>query len=123
MSVSAVIERIKKMEIAGIIEKYTVILNSKKIGQGVSSFILISLEHPKYNDEFIKYTLKNPQIIECNYITGDFDFFVKIDTSSTEAMVEILNEIKAIKGVSQTRTLLVLSNIKNDLTALPQETM
>lgn len=122
MSVSAVIERIKKMESAGIIQQYTVILNSHKIGKGVSAFILISLEHPKFNDDFVKCTQKNTQITECHYITGDFDFLVKIETDSTETMVDTLNEIKGIHGVSQTRTLLVLSTMKNELTALPEET-
>ena len=40
MSVSAIIERIKKMEIQKIISKYTVIVDQKKIGNDV---ILVDL--------------------------------------------------------------------------------
>lgn len=119
MSVSAVSERIKKLESDGIIKQYTVILDSKRIGKDLSAFISISLEHPKYNENFIECIKKNPQIVECYYITGDFDFLLKVVTESTESFSNILNDIKCIKGVSLTRTLIVLSTPKIDFSILP----
>ena len=47
MSVSAVIERIKKLEANGIIRQYTVVLDSKKLGMDITAFISVSMEHPK----------------------------------------------------------------------------
>lgn len=119
MSVSAVSERIKRLESAGIIKQYTVILDHKRIGKDLSAFVSVSLEHPKYNENFIECIKNNPQIVECHYITGDFDFILKVITESTESFSNILNSIKCIKGVSLTRTLIVLSTPKIEFSVLP----
>ena len=119
MSVSSVIERIKKLEIAGIIKQYTIVLDPKQIGKDVFAFISVSLEHPKFNDSFSTSVQKIEQITECHYITGDFDFFLKVVAGSTQELANILNEIKSIIGVSLTRTLVVFSTIKNNVCVPP----
>ena len=48
MSVSAVIERIRKLEASGLIRKHTTIIDNKKAGKDITAFMFISLEHPKY---------------------------------------------------------------------------
>ena len=110
MSVSAVIERIKKLEANGIIKQYTVVLDSKKLGMDITAFISVSMEHPKYN----KFVKTHKQITECHYITGDFDFLLKVNTESTGGLESLLNEIKSAGGVSLTKTLVVLSTVKED---------
>lgn len=119
MSVSTVTDRIRKLEVAGVIRKYTLALDSKLVGMDVLSFISVSLEHPKYNETFIAAINDNPSVIECHYITGDFDFLLKVMTTSMEGLTGVLNIIKSIKGVSLTRTLIVLSTSKNEYCAIP----
>jgi len=121
LSVTAVIERIKKMERANIIMQYTAIINPAQIGKELIAFISVSLEHPKYNEIFEETINQNPDIVECHYITGDFDFILKVYTGSSKMLESLLNFIKSIKGVSLTRTLLVLSTVKDDISALPPE--
>ena len=58
MSVSAVIERIKKLENSGVIQQYTLLLDTKKIGKDISAFISVSLEHPKYNEGLLRTSSK-----------------------------------------------------------------
>ena len=53
LSTSAVIERIKKLEAAGVIAQYTAIIDQAALGRELWAFISVSLEHPKYNEEFI----------------------------------------------------------------------
>lgn len=120
MSVSAVIERIKKLEAAKVIRQYTLILDAKKIGKDVLAFISVSLEHPKYNDGFSAAVLEIDQIIECHYITGDFDFLLKVAAGSTEELTGILHKTKSIPGVSLTKTLVVLATIKDEVSVLPE---
>ena len=119
MSVSAVIERIRKLEASGVIRQYTVVLNPKRLGKDICAFILVSFEHPRYNDSFIESVASLAQITECHYITGDFDFMLKVMTGTTEELTGIINSIKCMKGVSSTRTLVVLSTTKNELSPLP----
>ena len=54
LSVSTVIDRIRKMESSGVIESYTVITDEKKTGNDVTALMEISLEHPRYNELFIE---------------------------------------------------------------------
>ncbi len=119
MSVSAVIERVKKLEASGIIKQYTVILDAQKIGKDISAFISVSLEHPKYNEGFQKIVREHPDIAQCYYITGDFDYLLKVVTESTALLEKVLDTIKSIQGVSLTKTIVVFSAIKEEYAALP----
>jgi len=121
LSTSAVIERIKKMEASGLIERYTTIINQNAIGRDLTAFISVSLEHPKYFDEFVKRVNENDSIAECYYIAGDFDFILKVVTRSGSDLERILNYVKYINGVSMTRTSVVLSTNKRDVCMLPDK--
>lgn len=120
MSVSAVTERVKKLEGGGIIKQYTLALDSKRVGMDVLAFVSISMEHPKYNDAFIASVNENTNIVECHYITGDFDFMLKVMTTSMDGLASIINAIKGIEGVSLTRTIIVLSTQKNEYCVIPE---
>lgn len=119
LSTSAVIERIKKMEASKIIKQYTTVIDHEKIGKDITAFISVRLEHPKFNKTFGDIVKKNNQIVECHYITGDFDFMIKIVTGTSKGLEGILNYIKSINGVALTRTLVVLSTVKNEVSLLP----
>ncbi len=121
LSTSAVIERIKKMESSGLIEKYTTMINQSVLGRKLVAFIYVSLGHAKYHDNFVKCVNENPSIAECYYIAGDFDFILKVVTYTGSTLEEVLKFIKFINGVSMTRTSVVLSTNKRDVCLLPDK--
>ena len=120
LSTSAVIERIKKLESSGLIEKYTTVINQNVLGRDLTAFMYVSLEHPKYYDNFVKMINENSSVAECYYIAGDFDFILKVVTTSAQTLEERLNFIKSLSGVSLTRTSVVLSTNKHDVCLLPK---
>ena len=120
LSVSTVIDRIRKMESSGVIESYTVITDEKKTGNDVTALMEISLEHPRYNELFIENIKKNPNIISCYYLTGEFDYLLKIACQSSEHLEQIHHWIKDQGGVRQTRTHYVLRTEKNIYSPLPE---
>lgn len=119
LSTSAVIERIKKLESSGVIQGYTTIINQSVLGREIMAFIYVSLEHPKYNENFIRLVNDNTSVAECHYIAGDFDFILKVIAQGGNMLEDILNHIKAIEGVSLTRTSVVLSTNKCEVCLLP----
>ena len=121
LSTSAVIERIKKMENLGLIERYTTIISQSLLGRDTTAFISVSLEHPRFNEEFVRLIQDNPSIAECHYIAGDFDFMLKVITQNGKTLETILNYIKSINGVSLTRTSVVLSTNKCEISLLPDK--
>ena len=89
LSVSTVIERIRKLENSGIIESYTIITDEHKMGNDLTALMEISLTHPRFNDSFIEKIMEHPNIISCYYLTGDFDYLVKICCRSSEHLEQI----------------------------------
>ena len=112
LSISAVIERMKKMEASGLIRGYTAVIDEKLAGFSVQAMISIRLEHPKFNRAFNQQMCNHECVMECFYITGDFDYIARIGVSSTEELTKVLQDIKQIPGVSLTRTFVILENIK-----------
>ena len=119
LSVSAVIERIKKMENNKTIEKYTVTLNQKKLGNELIALMEVSLEHPKYYDDFAEMVRKNVNVQSCFYLTGEFDFMLKIYTDSSDSLEKIHRNIKSLQGVQSTKTHFVLKTVKTDSSIIP----
>jgi Lrp/AsnC family leucine-responsive transcriptional regulator len=120
LSVSSVTERIRKLENGGIIHAYTVVVDQKKIGNDVTALMEVSLEHPKFYDAFTEMIQKNRSVVSCYYISGDFDFMLKI-VSPSEKLEEINRCIKSFSGVSGTRTNVVLKSLKSGDALLPEE--
>ena len=120
LSISAVIERMKKLESSGLIKGYTAVIDEKQAGFNVQAMISIRLEHPKYNQEFNRQMCNHECVMECFYITGDFDYIARIGVSSTEELTKVLHDIKQIPGVSLTRTYVVLDNIKQNTSVIPR---
>lgn len=116
LSVSAVIERIKKLENNGVIKKYTVILDNTTLGKDVSAMMFVNMENPRFNAGFENMVKAHTQITECHYLAGDYDYLIKIVTTNTGALERVLNDIKGVAGVSKTRTMIVLSGIKQEYT-------
>ena len=120
LSVSAVIERMKKLEASGLIRGYTAVIDERMAGFDVQALISIRLEHPKYNQSFSRQMCEHSCVMECFYITGDFDYIARVSTGSTEELTKVLNDIKQIPGVSLTRTYVVLENIKQNASVIPR---
>lgn len=121
LSVSAVTERIRKLENAGIISRYTVVIDQRAIGNDVVALMEVQLEHPRCYDAFSQMVQNNPAIVSCHYLTGDYDFMLKIVTNSSEHLEQIHRYIKSFNGVCNTKTYFVLKTTKDDITVLPDQ--
>lgn len=113
LSVSAVLERIRKMELNGIIKNYTIVVDESKLGNDTSALMEVSLDHSKFYESFTDEIKKNKNIVFCYYLTGDFDFMLKIVCNSSEHLEQIHRTIKSLEGVSRTKTYFILKDVKN----------
>lgn len=120
LSVSTVIERIRKMEKSGLIQSYTVITNDHQFGNDITVLMEVSMEHPRFNDDFILRINDHPNVVACYYLTGEFDFMLKICCRSSEHLEQIHNDIKDCPGVRLTRTHYVLRTVKNIFSSNPE---
>jgi DNA-binding Lrp family transcriptional regulator len=121
MSTSACWRRVKALEEAGVIERYTVIVNTRKAGFGLSAMVHVSLaRHEQENvDTFVREVRRHPEVLECFATSGEADFHMRVVVADIDAYNDFLDSfIFKVPGVSQVRSNIVLKEIKTD-TALP----
>lgn len=124
MSVSAVSERIKRLESSGVISQYTTILNRERVGQDVRAFIMVRIENPEfYSDSIEDMMRREPHILEAHMLAGDYDYMLKVVARSTRSLEQLLYAIKSTKGIQKTMTMMVLSSLKEEFTIMPDEDM
>ena len=119
LSLSAVSERLKKLESSNVIEKYTVILNSQALDKELSVIMNISLENPHMTSDFLNFVRTEDEILECHYVTGESDYVLKITTRNTATLELLMNRIKGISGIKRTQTNVVLSSVKHMYSVSP----
>ncbi len=113
-----IFDRIKKLEHRGIIKRYVALLNPKKIGRDLTVLCFISLKEHGLEPvaEFQKEILKNPRVMECYFVAGNYDFFLKVMVKNVEEYQSfVLKDLSAIKNTSHIQSSFVLGEIKYQL--------
>ncbi|MEC0229498.1 Lrp/AsnC family transcriptional regulator [Paenibacillus alba] len=103
MTQPAVTERIRKLEEQGIIAGYKAVLSPKRLGKDVTAFVLFKTSSCI---DFQAFCSQSPDVIELYRISGEYNFMMKIMTTSMEALTVFLDSCGPY-GFSS--TLIVLS--------------
>ena len=113
ISTTAVHQRIKKLEQAGIIENSVSFLNPKKVGYKVVSYIGVFLEQPSHYKDAIAALQQINEVVEAHYTTGNYTIFLKVLCMDNDQLMQILNKIQKLKGVTRTETFISLEQSIN----------
>lgn len=115
LSLSACHRRVKQLEANGVIAGYAARLSRRAVGLEVQVFMEIKLVSQRREDTtaFEEAISKMPEILECHMISGDFDYLVRVAARSpTDYEMLYRERLSSIPSVSQMKTLLSLSTIK-----------
>ena len=112
LSAPAVLERVRKLEVNGVIKGYQALLDGKKVGKDITAFIGVSIGNQRDIDKFATQMLRNPDVLECHHITGDESFILKVKSANTTSLEKLLGAIRSVEGVTRTVTRVVLSTSK-----------
>ena len=113
ISTTAVHQRIKKLEQAGVIENSISFLNPRKIGYKVVSYIGVFLDQPSYYHDAVKALKDVNEVVEAHYTTGNYTIFLKVLCRDNDHLMEILNKLQKLKGVTRTETFISLEQSIN----------
>lgn len=113
ISTTAVHQRIKKLEQAGVIENSISFLNPRKIGYKVVSYMGVYLEKPSHYQEAVKALQEINEVVEAHYTTGNYTIFLKVLCKDNDHLMRILNKIQKLKGVTRTETFISLEQSIN----------
>jgi len=105
LSEGAVRKRIKVMVESGTISKFTVQLGFRK---GAKALTLVSV-NPRLPTSVVSENLKKIPGVEIVYeVTGQYDIAAVISTLNVADVNQCVEEIRTVKGVSNTNTMIVL---------------
>ena len=115
--VTTVNNRIKKLKELGVIKKYTIDIDKKKLGFNLSTYIFITVSLDELKKEGMKMKdligmiKKNPLIESVENVTGDVDIIIKMHVKDINELNDyVVNTISYYKGVEKTRTALILQH-------------
>jgi DNA-binding Lrp family transcriptional regulator len=107
--ITTIHNRIKKLESSGIIEKYTIWLNWKRLGRGINARLAVNVGRDGDQDEICAKLIQHDAVFGAYQVTGDEDIIVKLRVKDIDELhAFIMNEIRTMKGVEGTKTLIVL---------------
>ena len=116
LSVTAIYERIKKLEKEGIINKYVALLKNEKIEKAFVAFCHIKLiQHTQeYVVKFEREVANLSEVLECYHISGDYDYLLKVIVKDMEAFREFMvNKLTNINHIGSTHSMFVISEVKH----------
>ena len=122
LSLSAVSERMRKLEARGVIEGYRAIVDAKRLHFDITAFIRVSVDGSEHYPTFVDRVTDMDEVLELHSITGTGSHVMKVRTKNTTSLERFLSDIQAIPGVSSTTTSITLSTFK-ETRAVPAEPM
>ena len=108
LSVSAVHQRVRRLQKRGVIRGYSAVLDHEAVGLPLTAFISIKPIDPAAPDDAPEKLAHLREIEACHSVAGDESYILKVRVASPFALEELLQQIRAAANVS-TRTTVVLS--------------
>ena len=109
MSPPSVMERVRKLEQAGVITGYRALLDARRLGLDVSAFIGVGISTPECIETFEAWVDDTADVLECHHVTGPHTLLLKVKCRNTRALEHLIRRIQRLEGVVRTETTVVLS--------------
>jgi len=108
LSVSAVHQRVRRLEQEGIIKGYAAVFDPEDIGLPLTAFVSVKPFDAAAPDDLPQRLEHMTAIEACHSVAGDENYILKVRVASPTALEDLLYQIRTVGGVS-TRTTVVLS--------------
>ena len=119
LSPSAVLRRVKRLEEAGVIERYVALVPPEKVGLGLTAYLNVRLEksteiHKRNPMDAFKQSVQNwPEVVECASLTGDMDYLLRVVVSDMQHYSRFIMEtLLKHPSVADCKTSFVLDRVK-----------
>ncbi len=108
LSVSAVHQRVRRLQKRGVIKGFTAQLDHGQVGLPLTAFVSIKPTDPAAPDDAPERLAHLTAIEACHSVAGDESYILKVRVASPNELEELLQLIRAAANVA-TRTTVVLS--------------
>ncbi|MBT8303548.1 MAG: Lrp/AsnC family transcriptional regulator [Bacteroidia bacterium] len=116
LSVTAVYERIKKLEKEGVIKRYVALVDKEKVGRAFVAFCHVKLV--RHSQEFVmkfeREVANLEEVLECYHLSGDYDYLLKVHVSNmTEFRDFIVRKLTTIDHIGSTHSMFMINEVKH----------
>jgi Lrp/AsnC family transcriptional regulator, leucine-responsive regulatory protein len=108
MSPSAVHDRVRKLEVAGVIRSYKAVVDPEALGLFVTALVAATPLDPSQPDDLPDRVAEFPEVEDCYSVAGEANYILKVRVRTTVHLEELIRRLRE-KGGVQTRTTIVLS--------------
>ncbi|MDA3918807.1 MAG: Lrp/AsnC family transcriptional regulator [Deltaproteobacteria bacterium] len=115
ISAPSTLERVKRLEQAGVISHFTAVLDPEKIGFSIMGMVNIGLSLSSLSSvaEIKEKFFNLDEVIECYQIAGENDFILKVIAKDIKAYGEFMNiKLTQIEGIQVIKSSFVIDNVK-----------
>lgn len=116
LSVTAVYERIKKLEREGVIRNYVALLDRNKIDKAFVVFCHVKLiQHTKdVIHTFESEVVRLNEVSECFHVSGDYDYILKVNVKDMDAYREFMvTKLTGLQHIGSTHSSFMIGEVKN----------
>ncbi len=116
--ITTIHNRIKKLEKEGIIKRYTLDLDNKKIGKNIAAYIHIVVDYKLLKEikmsqhELVKKIKQYDFVEEAAMVTGGTDIIIKVRVKDIDELDDfVTKKLRNIDGIEKTQTMIILNEI------------
>lgn len=125
LSPSAVLRRVKRLEDAGVIDRYVALIKPESVGLGLTAYITVRLEkhlegHKRSPMDLFRASVQAwPEVVECAALTGEMDYLLRVLVADMAHYSRfIMDTLLRHSSVQDCKTTFVLDRVKST-TAVP----
>ena len=114
LSESACLRRVKLLENAGVVERYSMLVNQAAVGLPGNVFVEISLAKQQQDelDIFEERVLNIPEVMECYLMSGDYDYLLRVVVADASDYERIHHQhLTRLPGVARVRSSFALRTV------------
>ena len=108
MSASAVHDRVRKLEVAGVIRGYRADVSPEALGLYVTALVAATPLDPRQPDDLPERVGEFPEVEDCYSVAGEANYILKVRTKTTAELEDLIRRLRE-KGNVATRTTIALS--------------
>lgn len=115
LSIAPVHERIKKIEKAGLIKRYVAIVDLDLINKSLINYcsVIIMKHNFELFKEFEEVISKMDEVLECYYVSGNFDYLLKIVSSNMDEYQDFVqSKLSTLDMISNINSQFVMKHVK-----------
>ena len=108
--------RMKSLEKDGVIKRYAVVLDNKKLGLPLAAYVLVVVNYSILKDtnlsqyDLTKKLLKEKEVESAAMVTGGTDIILKARVANIDELNQFITvKLRNVEGIEKTQTMIVLN--------------